>query len=75
MSRLERYKALVKHLGGPSKAAAALGVQQGTASGWIRGDHGMSATAALAAERVTGGKFKAKDLNEKLCKELAHHAA
>lgn len=57
------YQDLVKHFGGPSAAARALCVKQGTASGWIRGDHGMSLKVALRAEKLTDGMFKAADLS------------
>ena len=42
-----------------SKTAKALKVSQPTVSGWVRGEHGMSAAVALRAEIITGGKFKA----------------
>lgn len=56
------FEQLVGHFGGQVKTAAALGVEQGTVSGWVRGRHGMSPIAALKAERATGGAFKAEDL-------------
>lgn len=68
------YVDLVSHLGGHVKASKALGVEQGTVSGWTRGAHGMSAHVAMRAESVTGGKFKASDLHEKL-KEFNDPAA
>lgn len=56
------YEKLATHFGGQVKTAAALGVEQGTVSGWVRGKHGMSPIAALKAEQATGGIFKASDL-------------
>lgn len=56
------YEKLVKHFGGQVKTAAALGVEQGTVSGWVRGKHGMSPVVALKAESAAGGLFKAADL-------------
>jgi DNA-binding transcriptional regulator YdaS (Cro superfamily) len=53
------FQALVEHFGTQKKAALALGVEQGTVSGWVRQKHGMSPIAALRAEEVTGGKFSA----------------
>lgn len=60
------FEQLVSHFGSQVKAAEALGVKQGTVSGWVSGKHGMSAVTALRAERVTQGEFKATDL----CPEL-----
>ncbi|WP_342446948.1 transcriptional regulator [Cobetia amphilecti] len=62
------FERLVDHFGTQAKAADALGVYQGTVSGWVRGKHGMSPVLALRAERLTLGKFKA----EKLCPPLDH---
>ena len=56
------YSDLVKHFGGQVKTAEALGVGQGTGSGWVRGKHGMSPITALKAERATDAEFKAVDL-------------
>lgn len=56
------YEKLVKHFDGQVKTAAALGVEQGTVSGWVRGKHGMNPITALKAEQATGGLFKAADL-------------
>ena len=61
------FQALVEHFGTQKKAALALGVEQGTVSGWVRQKHGMSPIAALRAEEVTGGKFSAVAL----CPDLA----
>lgn len=70
----QTYIDLVSFLGGHTKAAAALGVEQGTVSGWTLGAHGMSAIIAMRAEQVTDGKFIASDLNAKL-KEFNSPAA
>jgi DNA-binding transcriptional regulator YdaS (Cro superfamily) len=56
------FERLVKHFGTQDKAAVALGVKQGTVSGWIRGEHGMSAITAIRAEQVTCGAFRAVEL-------------
>lgn len=56
------YEQLVAHFGGQIKTASALGVEQGTVSGWVRGKHGMSPVTAMKAEQATGGLFKASDL-------------
>ncbi|MCW1937549.1 helix-turn-helix domain-containing protein [Pseudomonas sp. MDMC_285] len=56
------YERLVAHFKSQENTATALGVKQGTVSGWITGKHGMSAVTALRAERVTGGAFKAHEL-------------
>ncbi|WP_349569439.1 transcriptional regulator [Azotobacter salinestris] len=65
---MQIYVALVEHFGTQTKTAKALGVEQGTVSGWIRGRHRMSPVAALRAERKTKGKFKAVDLCPDLLK-------
>lgn len=60
------FSDLAKHFGGQVATAIALGVTQGTVSGWIRGVHGCSADVALIAERKTGGKFLAQQLRPSL---------
>ncbi|KJZ10433.1 regulatory protein [Halomonas sp. S2151] len=56
------FTQLVDHFGTQTKAAEALGVDQTTISGWVRGKHGMSPAVALRAEKLTSRKFKAADL-------------
>ncbi len=56
------FTKLVDHFGTQTKAAEALGVDQTTISGWVRGKHGMSPAVALRAEMLTTGKFKAAEL-------------
>ncbi|TCQ94093.1 Cro/CI family transcriptional regulator [Pseudomonas sp. JUb52] len=53
---------LVKFFGSQELTAKALGVKQGTVSGWVRGVHGCTALVALRAEVATGGAIKARDL-------------
>ena len=53
---------LIKHFHTQEATAQALGVKQGTVSGWARGKHGISPEVALRAERVTGGTFTAAEL-------------
>lgn len=53
---------LIEHFGSQQATAAALGVKQGTVSGWARGIHGVSAEVALQAEIVTKGAVKALEL-------------
>lgn len=53
---------LIKHFGTQESTAEALGVKQGTVSGWVRGKHGISPGVALRAERLTGGRFTAAEL-------------
>jgi DNA-binding transcriptional regulator YdaS (Cro superfamily) len=60
--RMSIYERLVDCFGSQEKAALALGVKQGSVSGWVTGKHGMSAIVAMRAEEVTGGQFKAADL-------------
>ncbi|WP_275628996.1 YdaS family helix-turn-helix protein [Pseudomonas sp. 273] len=56
------FERLVEHFHGQVKTAEALGVKQGTVSGWVSGRHGMSAVTALRAEAETLGAFKAIEL-------------
>lgn len=67
------YKTLVEHFGTQKKTAAALMVDQGTVSGWVRGKYGMGPVPALLAEKVTEGKFKADELCPRL-KQLSSTA-
>lgn len=67
MPKNQLFQDLVAHFGGQIKTGEVLKVDQSTVSGWVTGRHGMNPLNALKAERVTGGKFKAKDL----CPELA----
>lgn len=57
---------LIKHFGNQQKTAEALGVKQGTVSGWATGRHGVSEVHALVAERLTDGAIKAVDLCPRL---------
>lgn len=57
---------LIKHFGNQQKTAQALGVKQGTVSGWATGRHGVSEVHALVAEKLTGGKVKAVELCPRL---------
>lgn len=60
------FKELVTFFGGQIQTGAALGVSQGTVSGWVRGIHGCSAEIAILAESKTAGKFKAWQLRASL---------
>lgn len=57
---------LIKHFGTQEKTALALGVKQGTVSGWVTGRHGVSEVHALMAERLTNGAVKAIELCPRL---------
>ena len=57
---------LTTFFGGQVAMAKALGVTQGTVSGWVRGVHGCSAEIAFLIERTTGGKFLASRLRPSL---------
>ena len=60
------FEKLVAHFGSQNATAAALGVKQGTVSGWVRGIHGMAAEVAMRAEIVTNGEIKARELRPSL---------
>ena len=62
------FKELVAFFGGQIRTGAALGVSQGTVSGWVRGVHGCSAEVAILAEEKTAGIFKACQLRTSLTK-------
>lgn len=57
---------LTAFFGGQVAMAKALGVTQGTVSGWVRGVHGCSAEIAFLIERTTDGKFVATQLRPSL---------
>jgi len=63
-ARTDRVRALVEHLGGQEEAAQKLNRHQTTVSGWCTGKHEMSLEAALLAEKLTDGAFKAAELCE-----------
>lgn len=56
------FEKLVEHFGSQHATATALGVKQGTVSGWVRGIHGCTAEVAMRAEIVTSGAIKAREL-------------
>lgn len=56
------YQDLVIFFGSQEKTATSLGVSQPAVSGWVTGVKLMSPAIAVAAERQTGGVFKAVDL-------------
>lgn len=53
---------LIEYFGSQQATADALGVKQGTVSGWARCIHGMSADVALRAEIATAGAVTAREL-------------
>ncbi|MDG9891229.1 transcriptional regulator [Pseudomonas juntendi] len=57
---------LIDHFGSQQATATALGVKQGTVSGWSRNVHGVSAEVAIRAEIVTRGVIKAAELRPTL---------
>jgi len=57
---------LIKHFGTQERTATALGVKQGTVSGWSTGRHGISEVHAMKAEHLTGGAIKAVELCPRL---------
>lgn len=65
------FEKLVAHFGSQNATAVALGVKQGTVSGWVRGLHGCAAEVAMRAEIITQGAIKARDLRP----SIPHQAA
>lgn len=65
------FEKLVEHFGSQTATAAALGVKQGTVSGWVRGLHGCAAEVAMRAEIITNGAIKARDLRPSIPQQAA----
>lgn len=66
----EIFKDLVRFFGGQMATAKALGVTQGTVSGWVRGIHGCSADMALLIHAKTHGRFAASCIRPSLADSL-----
>lgn len=66
----EIFNDLVKFFGGQVATAKALGVTQGTVSGWVRGIHGCSADMALIIQAKTHGRFAASSVRPSLAESL-----
>ena len=64
------FSEIVAHFGGQLATARALGVSQGTVSGWTRGLHGCSAETAFHIQGKTGGRFNAAQLRPSLAESL-----
>jgi len=54
------FQKLISHFGSHSNLARALGVTRVAVTLW--GTEGIPATRAIQIERITGGKFKAVDI-------------
>jgi DNA-binding transcriptional regulator YdaS (Cro superfamily) len=65
------FETLVAFFGSQTATAEALGVKQGSVSGWVRGLHGCTAEVAMRAEILTKGAVKARDLRP----SIPSHAA
>ncbi|MCE0756528.1 MULTISPECIES: Cro/CI family transcriptional regulator [Pseudomonas] len=57
-----RIQKLINHFGTQQKAAVALGVDQTTISGWLRGKHSISPANALRIQIATSGAIQAADV-------------
>lgn len=64
------FSDLVSFFGGQVATAKALGVTQGTVSGWVRGVHGCSADMALLIQAKTHGRFVASSVRPSLAESL-----
>jgi DNA-binding transcriptional regulator YdaS (Cro superfamily) len=64
------FNRLVDYFGGQVATAKALGVTQGTVSGWARGIHGCSADIAFLVQIKTAGQFTAAQLRPSLASSL-----
>ncbi|WP_223535340.1 transcriptional regulator [Pseudomonas sp. GL-B-16] len=65
------FEKLVEHFGSQTATATALGVKQGSVSGWVRGLHGCTAEVAMRAEIITKGAIKARDLRPSIPQQAA----
>lgn len=66
MNKDETIAKVIDFFGSQAKLAKAIGVEQGTVTGWLNRKHGINAINALKIEKATNGKFKAVDLCPKL---------
>lgn len=57
---------LIAEYGSQEKFARAVGVKQGTVTGWLNGKHGINEINALRIEKIAGDKVKATDLCPRL---------
>lgn len=57
---------LIAEYGSQEKLARAIGVKQGTITGWIHGKHGINELNALRIEKMTNGRVRAIDLCPRL---------
>ncbi|OOR83900.1 transcriptional regulator [Moraxella canis] len=57
---------LISEFGSQTKLAKAIGVEQGTVTGWLYQKHGVKELNALKIEKITNGKFRAVDLCPRL---------
>lgn len=58
---------LIKHFGTQVAVAVAVGVDQTTVSGWLRGKHAVSFESAVRIQIATSGAFQAVEL----CPEIS----
>ena len=56
------YQRLVDHFRTQQATADAIGVDQSTVSGWVRGKFGMRPDLAVKAEKATNGAFSREEL-------------
>ena len=61
------FKRVMRHLGGATKTAKSLGVSRAFVYQMLGGDRPVPPMLALKIERISGGKFRATDLNPKAC--------
>lgn len=61
---------LIKHFGTQVAVALAVGVDQTTVSGWLRGKHAISFESAVRIQIATSGAFQAIEL----CPEISRLA-
>lgn len=66
MSKNHVVKNLIANFGSQILLADALGLKQGTITGWLNNKHGISERNALKIEKLTNGKFRAVDLCPRL---------
>lgn len=66
MKKSQLIQNLIAEFGNQTKLAKAVGVEQGTVTGWLYQKHGVNELNALKIEKITEGKFRAVDLCPRL---------
>lgn len=66
MKKSALIEKLIAEFGSQTKLAKAVGVEQGTVTGWLYQKHGVNELNALKIEKITNGRFRAVELCPRL---------